>query len=165
MHIYIENETELMQDFDFEDLFIRVVKASAEYVKIPYEISVNILLVNDESIHEINLSERKIDKATDVLSFPALDFETPGDFSEVSENDVWLFDPETNDLVLGDIVISLDTANRQAEEYGHSITRELGFLCAHSMLHLCGYDHMEDNEREEMEKMQREIMDILNIHR
>ena len=165
MHIYIENETELMQDFDFEELFTRVVKASADYIKIPYEISVNILLVNDESIHEINLSERKIDKATDVLSFPALDFETPGDFSEVSENDVWLFDPETNDLVLGDIVISLDTANRQAEEYGHSITRELGFLCAHSMLHLCGYDHMEDNEREEMEKMQRKIMDILKIHR
>ena len=165
MHIYIENETELMQNFDFEALFTKVVKASADYVKIPYEISVNILLVNDESIHEINLSERNIDKPTDVLSFPALEFETPGEFSGISDKDVWLFEPETNDLLLGDIVISLDTANRQAEEYGHSITRELAFLCAHSMLHLCGYDHMEDEEREEMERMQREIMDILKIHR
>ena len=165
MTVYIENETNLMPDFDFRELFEKVVKASAEYVHIPFEISVNMLLTDDDSIHEINLSERSIDRPTDVLSFPALDFETPGDFSFVSKKDVWCFDPETGELLLGDIVISLDTAKRQSEEYGHSIVRELGFLCAHSMLHLCGYDHMEDSEREDMERMQSEILDGLGIRR
>ncbi len=165
MTVYIENETNLMSDFDFRELFEKVVRASADYVGIPYEISVNMLLTDDDSIHEINFSEREIDRPTDVLSFPALEFETPGDFSFINDKDVWCFDPETKELLLGDIVISLDTAKRQSEEYGHSITRELGFLCAHSMLHLCGYDHMEDAEREEMERMQREILDGLEIKR
>lgn len=165
MTVYIENETELFPDFDFRSLFERVVAAAADYIKIPYESSVNILLTDDEAIHEINKAERGIDKPTDVLSFPAIEFETPGDFSVISKDMVWCFDPETGELLLGDIVISLDTAKRQSEEYGHSFMREAAFLCAHSMLHLSGYDHMEDEERTEMERMQEEILDSLGIKR
>ena len=165
MTVYIENETGLFPDFDFQTLFNRVVKAAACYVKIPYECSVNILLTDDSGIHEINRSERGIDKPTDVLSFPAIDFETPGDFSHITKDQVWYFDPETGELMLGDIVISLETAKRQSEEYGHSFTREAGFLCAHSMLHLSGYDHMEEAERIEMERMQEEILASVNITR
>ncbi len=165
MNIYIENETDILTDFDFETLFGKVAGEISDYLDIPYEISVNILLTDDENIRQINLSERNIDRPTDVLSFPALEFEKAGDFSFVKESDSWLFDPETGELLLGDIVISLDTAQRQAKEYGHSIKRELAFLCAHSLLHLSGFDHMEDAEREEMERMQREILDNIGIGR
>ena len=165
LNIYVENETDLMSEFDFNGLFKKVSESASDYLDIPYEISVNILLTDDEGIHEINLAERKIDRSTDVLSFPALEFETPGDFSNISDDLSWLFDPETGELMLGDIVISLETAKRQAEEYGHSIKRELAFLCAHSLLHLSGFDHMEDNEREIMEAKQREILDRIGITR
>lgn len=165
LNIYIENETEFMSDFDFNGLFEKVSESASDYLDIPYEISVNILLTDDDGIHEINQAERGIDRPTDVLSFPALEFETPGDFSNITDDQSWLFDPETGELMLGDIVISLETAKRQAEEYGHSIKRELAFLCAHSLLHLSGFDHMEDNEREIMEDKQREILDRIGITR
>ena len=76
-----------------------------------------------------------------------------------------LFHPETGELMLGDIMISIDRVEEQAKEFGHSVERELGFLTAHSMLHLCGYDHMEEDERMVMEQKQREIMDQLGIYR
>ena len=88
----------------------------------------------------------------------------PGDFSHVEEDEM-LFHPETGELMLGDIIISIDQVIEQAEEFGHSVERELGFLTAHSMLHLCGYDHMEEEERMVMEKKQREIMDLLQLYR
>ena len=118
---------------------------------------------NDE-IHEMNRDFRNIDRATDVLSFPMLEYETPGDFSHFeSEEDC--FDPETGELLLGDIVISKEKVIAQAEEYGHSVKREYAFLIAHSVLHLSGYDHMEEEERIEMETLQREILNELNILR
>ena len=165
MTVCVTNETNLYEDFNFQELFESVVNATAEYLQIPYEISVNILLTDDDSIHEINLSERNIDRPTDVLSFPVLDYETGGDFSSISEEDEYLFDLDSGELLFGDIVISLETATRQAEEYGHSFKREVAFLCAHSMLHLSGFDHMEDDERLEMERMQKEILEGLNITR
>ncbi len=161
----IVNETEMFAEFDFKSLFERVISAVADYVRCPYEVSVGILLTDDDSIHEINRAERKIDSSTDVLSFPMIEYERAGDFSVVSEEDISFFDPDTGELLLGDIVISLETASRQAESYNHSFTREAAFLCAHSMLHLFGYDHEEDSERAEMERMQEEILKGINITR
>lgn len=165
MTIYITNETEKLTDFDFESLFNKVVLASCNYVNCPYEINVSILLTDDSSIHEINVSERNIDKSTDVLSFPMLEYKNPGDFSFIKDDNIYYFEPETGELLIGDIVISLDTAMRQAESYNHSLTRELAFLCAHSMLHLFGYDHELEDERVQMEKMQNEILEGINITR
>ena len=119
--------------------------------------------MNDE-IHEMNRDFREIDRATDVLSFPMLEYEKPGDFSHF-ESSQDCFDPETGELLLGDIVISKEKVLAQAEEYGHSAKREYAFLIAHSVLHLSGYDHMEDDERIEMENLQREILNKLNILR
>ncbi|MGN0164723.1 MAG: rRNA maturation RNase YbeY [Lachnospiraceae bacterium] len=165
MTVEITNETDSYSDYDFQQLFEKVVKAVADYVECPYEISVNILLTDDNSIHEINLSERNIDRPTDVLSFPMLNYSNAGDFSFISDDDIIYFEPETGELLLGDIVISLETATKQAEAYGHSFTRETAFLCAHSMLHLFGYDHEIEEERMEMEQMQKEILKGINITR
>ena len=112
----------------------------------------------------MNEEFRQIDRATDVLSFPMADYETPGDFSHLDE-DAGLFHPDTGELMLGDIVISVDKVFEQAEEYGHSLLREYAFLIAHSMLHLFGYDHMEEVERKEMEMHQKKIMELVNITR
>ena len=113
----------------------------------------------------MNRIHRQIDRATDVLSFPMLEYDRPGDFPGLEEAGEDLFDPDSGELVLGDIVISKDRVLAQAEEYGHSVLREYTFLIAHSMLHLFGYDHMEEEERLLMEERQREIMDKIHIPR
>ena len=165
MTLEIINETENFAQFDYEALFSKVINEACDYVKCPYEVSVNILLTNDDEIQQINLSERNIDKPTDVLSFPMLEYDTAGNFDFITDEDFYYFDPDSGELMLGDIVISLETATKQAEEYGHSFTREIAFLCAHSMLHLFGFDHMKDEERIEMERMQKEILEGINITR
>ena len=113
----------------------------------------------------MNREFRNIDRATDVLSFPMLEYEKPGDFSFLEEAENDCFNPDTGELLLGDIVISKDKVLEQAEAYGHSPRRELAFLTAHSMLHLMGYDHMEPEEAAEMERRQAEILEQLNILR
>jgi probable rRNA maturation factor len=165
MTIEIEKESELLENINFNELFTKVVNAACDYVDCPYEIAVNILLVEDEEIHSINMEQRNIDRPTDVLSFPMLEYSVAGRFDDIDEDDLTLFDPESGELILGDIVISLETALRQAELYNHSVIREIAFLCAHSMLHLFGYDHMDDEERKVMEKMQEEILEGINITR
>ena len=108
---------------------------------------VNVTLVNDDEIKELNSAFRGIDKSTDVLSFP------------LGENGEYDINPETDALMLGDIVISVEHALKQAEEYGHSIDREIAFLTVHSMLHLLGYDHVNNEaEEKEMFKKQEEIL-------
>lgn len=166
MEINIENETDELFGFDYEKLICDVVNASIDYVKCPYEAVVNVTIVDNEAIHTINKEHRNIDKATDVLSFPMVNYETAGDFS-ILDGDEYndCFDPDSGELILGDIVISKDKVILQAEEYGHSTKRELGFLVAHSMLHLFGYDHMEADEQSEMEKMQKELLLSLGITR
>ena len=134
-----------------------------EEVTIPYQIS--LLFVDNNEIREINNETRGIDKVTDVLSFPMIDFEKESDFSHVEEAVEDYFNPETGELILGDIIVSVEKVIEQAEKYGHSRERELAFLIAHSMLHLCGYDHMEDAEREVMETRQREILAGEGYHR
>ena len=100
-----------------------------------------------------------------MLSFPNLDFETPADFSHLEEHEADYFDPESGELLLGDIILSADKVKEQAESYGHSELREFAFLIAHSMLHLCGYDHMEPEEAQVMEAKQEEVLAGLHITR
>lgn len=163
--IVIEKETEHVLDFPYEEVIRKVIGAALDYVDCPYETTVNVLLTDNATIQEYNREHRDIDRPTDVLSFPMIDYETAGDFSGLEDDADSYFDFETGELIYGDIIISLDKVKEQALEYGHSETRELAFLVAHSMLHLTGYDHMEDDERLEMERMQEEILAGLGIGR
>ena len=165
MSIYIENETETNLDFNYEEVIQNVILYSLEFVNCPYETEVNIVLTDNEAIHQVNLEYRDIDRPTDVLSFPMVEYKEPGDFCGIEEENPDVFNLETGELILGDIMISLEKVKEQAMEYGHSELRELAFLTAHSMLHLFGYDHIEDEERRIMEEAQQEIMSGLNISR
>lgn len=165
MTIEIEYETEIKLQLPAEEIITEVVGEALRYEACPYEIELNILLTDNAAIQEINREQRKIDAPTDVLSFPMIEYETPSDFSFVEDCVEDCFNPETGELLLGDIVISTEKVLEQAESYGHSVKRELAFLVAHSMLHLFGYDHMEEQERLVMEEKQREILHNLGIER
>lgn len=121
-----------------------------ESVPIPCEI--NILVTNDKGIRAINKASRNIDSSTDVLSFPMFDF-TPG---QLPENWDDYLDPETGMCPLGDMAISLERAIAQAKEFGHSTRREVGYLTIHSILHLLGYDHMDEGEQKAQMRMREE---------
>lgn len=166
MTFYVENETEEIFDFDIDELIKNLTNTLLEQEAVPFkDVSLNVTFTDDETIHEINKEFREIDRSTDVLSFPAIDFEIPGDFSNLKGDEPDYFDPETHEMLLGDIMISLEHAHAQAVEYGHSFRREIAFLIAHSLLHLIGYDHMEEDERMVMESKQEEILKTLNITR
>ncbi len=164
MTLYLEEEGETKLPFDAEALADRVIEGTLDHLQCPYEAEVDLILTTDPQIREMNLEYRGIDRATDVLSFPMSDFETPGDFSFL-EKDPDAFDPESGELLLGDIVISKDRVLAQAQEYGHSPEREFSFLITHSVLHLTGYDHIEEEDRLLMEQTQREILEELQILR
>ncbi|MHB8128536.1 MAG: rRNA maturation RNase YbeY [Mobilitalea sp.] len=165
MTINFEYEATQRLDFDYEALQKRVVEACLDYEECPYESEVSILLTDDDQIQQINQEFRNIDAPTDVLSFPSIEYITPGDFSKLEENISESFHPETGELLLGDIVISVDRAKIQANEYGHSIEREIAFLTAHSMFHLFGYDHIEEVDRTRMEEKQNKVLEMLQILR
>ncbi|HCL03701.1 MAG TPA: rRNA maturation RNase YbeY [Lachnoclostridium phytofermentans] len=165
MTIHIEKETELNFDFNEEILIKEVIEAALDYEECPYETEINVVLTNNEEIKEINKEYREIDAPTDVLSFPMVEFGEPSDFDHVEEEQEDCFHPDSGELMLGDIIVSVDKVISQAKEFGHSEKRELGFLIAHSMLHLCGYDHMEEEEREIMEERQRAILDRIHLSR
>lgn len=164
MRIYLENEGDLELDLNYQEVAQRVGDAVLDYEQCPYESEVELLLTMDEEIREMNREFRDIDRATDVLSFPMIAYESPADFAFLEEDES-CFDLDTGELMLGNIVISKQKVVEQAEEYGHTVEREYAFLIAHSMLHLLGYDHMEEEERAVMEKKQREILDGLGITR
>jgi len=165
MTVNIEDEYNTPFNVDVEGIARQVIEEALEYEKCPYETEVNLLLTDDEGIHEMNREHRGIDRPTDVLSFPMLEYETPADFAFVEDDQADCFNPETGELVLGDIIISVDKVIEQAEKYGHSRTREYAFLIAHSMLHLFGYDHMVPEEARAMEAKQAAILESLNILR
>ncbi len=159
LRINIENEQENMQvTEDMESLLSSVVKKALEYEGIEENCEVNILLTDNESIKEINNEQRNIDSATDVLSFPYLMIED-GELL-VSEEDYY-----DGCLQIGDIVISLERAKEQSVEFGHSFEREIGFLTCHSVLHLLGYDHEEDGEREIMRQKEEAVLELLGLTR
>ena len=165
MSFFLEEEVEVDFDFDYRQIAEKVINYCIEREKFPYEAEINLTLTDNEGIHIINKEYRDIDRATDVLSFPMLSYETPGDFSFLMDENDDDFNPDTGEAILGDIIISVDKVREQAEEYGHSELREFAFLITHSMLHLFGYDHMEPEETEVMENKQRQILDELSITR
>lgn len=164
MTIDFENEQEQCFDFDFEEIAALVADAVLDQEQCPYEAQISLVLTDDEQIHATNREFRQIDRPTDVLSFPMVDFPSPADYSILEEDDS-LFHPETGELLLGDIMISIPRVIAQAEEYGHSTKREYAFLIAHSMLHLLGYDHMKEDERKVMEEKQKQVLQQLHIER
>lgn len=155
-------ESELEQAFPYEELLKRCIATALaeEGVDVPCE--VDVLITDDEGIHQINLEQREVDRPTDVLSFPMFYFR-PG---KPPKGDALDVDPETGLLPLGDMVISYERAQAQAEEYGHSVQRELGYLAVHSVLHLLGYDHMDEGEeKRRMREREEAIMSVLKLER
>ncbi len=151
-------------DFDYESIARQVVEAALDSENSPYEAEVSLVLTTDEDIQRTNREFREIDRVTDVLSFPMLDYDTPGDFSFLEESED-AFHPETGELILGDIMIAVPRMLQQAVQYGHGAVREFAFLVAHSMLHLMGYDHMSEEEAAVMEAKQEAILEGLGIRR
>ena len=166
MTLQLENEQEVELPFDYEKLAKTVIGEVLETEKCPYECEISMTLSDDQNIRRINKEFRQLDKPTDVLSFPLVDFINPADY-DILEADGWeeYFNPETGEMMLGDIVISVERAVKQAEEYGHSLKREFAFLTVHSMLHLLGYDHMDPEEAKVMERKQAAVLDNLDIRR
>ena len=167
MTILMENEQELDLGFDYEKVLKLVIEKALEQEKCPYECEVNLTFTDNNGIRELNRDFRDLDIPTDVLSFPMVDYEAPADFSHLDSDEAvaMYFNPESGELLLGDIVISIERTREQAKEYGHSLKREIAFLTAHSMLHLMGYDHMADDERIIMEQKQEKILNTLGITR
>ena len=137
-----------------------VTALEAEKIGVPCE--VNVLVTDDDSIRVLNREGRGIDKATDVLSFPAFTF-TP---RALPEDLTPYLDPATGLLPLGDMAISYEHAKRQAKEFGHSVKREVGYLTIHSILHLLGYDHMDEGPmKQQMRQREEEICSLLDLER
>ncbi len=165
MTFFVENETEVTFPFDTEEIVRLVAEAVLDTEQCPYETQVNVLLTNNEGIHCFNKQYRNVDNPTDVLSFPNMNFEKEGVFEIAEEEEADYFDPENGELILGDIIVSVDKVREQALQYGHSERREFAFLVAHSMFHLCGYDHMTEPEAKVMEEKQERILEQLQITR
>lgn len=165
MTFCVESETKRALPFDVEAVAVKVIGEALAFEKCPYEVEVALLLTDSEKIHAMNKEFRGIDRPTDVLSFPNVDYEAPADFSGIEDIAEDYFNPESGELCLGDIVVNVDKVYEQAVEYGHSPLREYAFLIAHSMLHLLGYDHMERDEAAVMEDKQEEILKRLGITR
>ena len=159
MTINIDYEAEKKLDIGWEEIIRNIVLGAMDYEGCPYEAEVNVVLTDNPGIRQVNLEYRDTAAPTDGLSFPMLEYDKPSDFDGVEELFADCFNPESGELMLGDIMISVDKVEEQAAKYGHSQERELAFLTAHSMLHLFGYDHMEDGERIVMEEKQRKILE------
>ena len=145
-----DNEVDNFEN-NYEQDFIAIIEQALKTLGIEYDVEVSCVLVDDERIHEINREYRHIDRSTDVISFA------------MEDNDQ--FYVEGMPRTLGDIFISVDHAKKQAEEYGHSLRREMCFLFTHGILHLLGYDHMTDEQEKEMFGLQDEILGALSIER
>ena len=155
MTVLIDNRTGEEVTKELEYIIEKIAADSLAYEEFDEACEISVSIVKDEEIREINKQFRNIDSPTDVLSFPQLTFEE-GEMADVNENE---------EIILGDIIISLERAKAQAVEYGHSLKREIAFLTAHSMLHLMGYDHMELEEEEEMFAKQKKILEKAGIPR
>ncbi len=159
--IIIENEQDKVEISDsIMKLIEKTIEISMKTEKLAQAYEVSVLIVDDEEIRTINKEHRDIDKSTDVLSFPMAEFENGELISDEGD-----YDLEFEELMLGDIIISAETAKRQADEYRHSFEREIAFLTAHSCLHLLGYDHMEEEEEKQMIGKQESILQQMGLTR
>lgn len=165
MTFYVDEEVKEQFPFTVEEIFEKTAMAVLASEACPYEAEVNLLITDAEGIRVYNREYRDIDKETDVLSFPAVDYEQPSDFTLVEQELSCYVNPDSGELMLGDIIVNADRVKSQAEEYGHSQLREFAFLLTHSMLHLLGYDHMTPEEEKIMFEKQDQILDQLGIKR
>lgn len=165
--IYVDNRQDKIKATDeFIKKLENVINFALKEEEVSIECEISMLFVDNEEIRNINNETRGIDRATDVLSFPMLDYEDKKVFKEIykyNNFDVTFMDGE--ELVLGDIVLSLERALEQSKEYNHSFEREACYLVVHSVLHLLGYDHMEDEDKRIMRKREEEILGKLDITR
>lgn len=166
MTLIMQDENVPEFDFDIFETAESTVEKALEMAGFDMEAEVSLSFVSGDEIRELNKDYRGVDSVTDVLSFPLIDLDPKKPFSEVvSSNELDYINPDTGEVMLGDIVICEEKVRSQAKEYGHSLKREFAFLICHSVLHLIGYDHIEDEERIVMEEMQRKIMEELSITR
>ncbi|MCM1282219.1 MAG: rRNA maturation RNase YbeY [Muribaculaceae bacterium] len=165
MSFYLETECEPCFDFPYEELAREVVCFCISHEGFPCGAEVNLTLTDNAGIQRINREFRQLDRPTDVLSFPMLAYDAPGDFSFLKRKEEGDFNPDTGEALLGDIVISVEKVKEQALSYNHSERREFAFLIVHSMLHLFGYDHMTEAEAAVMEEKQRRLLSAMNITR
>ena len=166
MTLIFENEGNYELGFDPKALAHQVIDQVLDMEQCPYEAEAELILTDPENIRRMNREFRGIDRETDVLSFPMTEYPVPASFDFLeTEAGAACFNPDTGELLLGDIVISVPRAEAQAEEYGHSLRREYAFLIAHSMLHLLGYDHMSPEEAAVMEQKQEAALQALGITR
>lgn len=144
---------------EFDEIIEKAIRTALSEEKIEQECEISVTLCSNEEITALNEEYMKREGPTDVLSFPMLSFDE--ERKMLPESMVY----DDGLLVLGDIVISVEKAKRQAEEYGHSVMREVGFLTVHSMLHLLGYDHLEEDERKIMQSKEKIILNDMNLPR
>lgn len=160
MNILIDDSDKwLAEKPNMLEIIQSVIKTTLEQEDFSTDVEVSITLTNNETIKKMNFDYRDIDEVTDVISFPQIDWMD----DEIDPNGYTNLAGE--DIILGDIVISTDRLAQQALEYGHSLERELGFLVAHSMFHLLGYDHMDMEEEQEMIKKQEAALEKLGLVR
>lgn len=162
-----DRQKEILFSDDLKNLFLVVIKKTLEAEQMTNCVEIGVILVDNAQIKLINREFRKIDQETDVLSFPILEFDGYDDdnvildLSDLAQD----INPETNDLLMGDIVISLEKAKQQAAEYDHSVEREIGFLLVHGLLHLLGYDHTIKEDEDIMREKEEKILHNLNLCR
>lgn len=148
MTIYIDNRSTFLWDEYWEEVVKKAVQTSLLYENFEQKCEISVSIVTNEEIQKINKAFRNVDSITDVLSFPQLTFEE-GEKADVNEK---------GEIILGDIIICMERAKKQAEEYGHCLEREIAFLTVHSMLHLLGYDHMDIQQEKKMFFRQEQIL-------
>lgn len=159
MDISFLNEQDKFDITDkLKELITLAAKTALDYMGFDRDAEISVMFTDNEGIRVLNAQHRGIDRATDVLSFPMLEYDDDGEMFD-DPGDI------EDELCLGDIVISLERAAEQSEEYGHSFEREVGFLTVHSMLHLLGYDHMTEEEEKEMFGFQKEILTEMGLER
>lgn len=173
MTVYYDNQTDYEFDFDYKKVANDVINKTLLHEQFKYDVEVSITFVDEENIRKINKEYRDIDNSTDVLSFPMIEYDS--DYSRISDRKEEMYDflidvidiknPDTDEFILGDIVLCVPVIINQAKEYNHSILREYAFLIVHSMLHLLGFDHIEEDERIIMENKQNQILESLSITR
>jgi probable rRNA maturation factor len=159
--IIIENEQDKVSiDDDIKKLIEKTIKLCMDSENLEQDYEVSVLIVDDDEIRSINKEHRNIDKATDVLSFPMVEFINGELISDEGDYDI-----DLDELMLGDIIISAETARRQADDFGHSFEREIAFLTAHSCFHLLGYDHMIEGDEKVMISKQEAILREIGLTR
>ncbi len=164
--IEIDNRQDMIPvDCKMEELMKKAVSQVLSYEQFSQKAEIDIMMTDNEGIRQLNREYRSIDRATDVLSFPMLDFDEGYQYDGNVEIGVEDINPESGEVILGDIVISLEKAKEQAEEYGHSLDREVAFLVVHSMLHLLGYDHEQESDRVIMRGKEEDILREMGLAR